>query len=128
MGPIQLRVKDASLYQGWDNSRRGETDGFKGDKPGLKQVQEAWVCRPPNMLMFQINRVQYDPVEQKVYKEYSRFDFDKTIYIDLFLNKNRERAEKNRLDLQQMGADLKVLKMQRSQFIDPMDRSIVDTL
>ena len=34
MGPIQLRVKDGSLYQAWDNSRRGETDGFKGDKPG----------------------------------------------------------------------------------------------
>ena len=80
------------------------------------------------MLMFQINRVQYDQVEQKIFKDYSKFDFDKTIFIDLFLNKNRERAEKNRLELQQMKADLKVLKTQRSQYIDPMDRSIVDTL
>lgn len=114
MGPIQLRVKEGSLYEGWDHSRRGETDGFKGDKPGQKQVQEAWVCRPPNMLMFQINRVGYCPKEQKLFKDNSRFDFDKTIYIDLFLNKNREMAEKNRLDLAQMKADLKALKTQRS--------------
>lgn len=78
--------------------------------------------------MFQINRVQYDAKEQKIYKDNSRFDFDKTIYIDLFLNKNREIAEKNRLELQQMKTDLRVLKTQRSQYIDPQDRSIVDIL
>ena len=80
------------------------------------------------MLMFQINRVQYDAKEQKIYKDNSRFDFDKTIYIDLFLNKNRDIAEKNRLELHHMKIDLKDLKTKRSQYIDPKDRSIVELL
>lgn len=47
---------------------------------------ETWICRPPNVMMFQINRVNYDYKNQKLVKDNSRFEFDKTIYMDLFLN------------------------------------------
>lgn len=60
MGPIQLRIEEGTLYSSWEASRRSEVDGFKGDQEGQRKVLETWVCRPPNVLMFQLNRVGYD--------------------------------------------------------------------
>jgi hypothetical protein len=97
MGPIQLRIEDGcrKLYQSWEASRISEIDGFKGDIEGQRKVLETWICRPPNVLMFQLNRVNYDFKNQKLVKDNSRFEFDKTIYLDLFLNKNKEKAYKH---------------------------------
>ena len=61
-------------------------------------------------MMFQINRVTYDYKNQKLVKDNSRFEFDKEIYMDLFLNKNKEAAYKHYERLDQMRADLKILK------------------
>lgn len=37
-------------------------------------------------MMFQINRVNYDIKNQKLVKDNSKFEFEKTIYLDLFLS------------------------------------------
>ena len=50
-------------------------------------------------MMFQLNRVQYDYREQKLVKDLQKFDFDKEIYLDLFLNNNREESDKYKLKL-----------------------------
>jgi hypothetical protein len=88
MGPVQLRIEEGNLYHAWEKSRRSEIDGWKGPKPGMKKVIETWICRPPNIMMFQLNRVNYDYRKQKLVKDNSRFDFDKKIYLDEFLNLN----------------------------------------
>ena len=46
--------------------------------------------------MFQINRVNYDFAQKKLVKDNSRFEFDQTIYLDLFLKANEEKALKHR--------------------------------
>lgn len=61
-------------------------------------------------MMFQLQRVTYDKEKQKLVKENSRFEFDQTIYLDLFLNINKEKAEKHQEYLQQTKMDLKVMK------------------
>ena len=86
MGPIQLRIDEGKLYQAWESNRKSEIDGFKGEKEGQRKVLETWICRPPNILMFQLNRVTYDYKNQKLIKDNSKFEFDETIYLDLFLN------------------------------------------
>lgn len=60
MGPIQLRIDEGKLYQAWESYRKSEIDGFKGEKEGQRKVLETWICRPPNIMMFQLNRVTYD--------------------------------------------------------------------
>ena len=30
LGPIQLRIDEANLYQAWERSRRSEIEGYKG--------------------------------------------------------------------------------------------------
>ena len=68
------------------------------------------------MLMFQLNRVNYDFKNQKLVKDNSRFEFDKQIYLDLFLNQNKEQAAKHYEKLDQMRADLRLLKDTYSQY------------
>jgi len=60
MGPVQLRIEEANLYQAWEKCRRSDIEGWKGEKEGQRKSLETWVCRPPNVMMFQLNRVQYD--------------------------------------------------------------------
>ena len=67
-------------------------------------------------MMFQLNRVNYDFKNQKLVKDNSRFEFDKTIYLDLFLNKNKDKAYKHYERLEKMKQDLKVLKETQSQY------------
>ena len=43
-------------------------------------------------------------------KDNSRFEFEKTIYLDLFLSKNMEKAKKHFKNLDQMKKDLKILR------------------
>lgn len=66
----------------------------------MKKVIETWICRPPNIMMFQLNRVNYDYRKQKLVKDNSRFDFDKKIYLDEFLNLNQDRSKKHRMELE----------------------------
>lgn len=75
LGPIQLSIQDGNLYQAWESSRYSEPE-FQGDKPGQKKVVQSWICRPPNVLMFQLCRTGYDLKQQKLVKDNSKFDFD----------------------------------------------------
>jgi len=104
MGPVQLRVEEGNLYQAWESCRRSEIEGFVGDKPGQRKLLETWVCRPPNVLMFQLNRVQYNFEQRKLVKDNSRFDFEKEIYLDLFLNINKEKSDAHRAYVQKTKA------------------------
>ena len=77
------------------------------------KIVETWIRTPPTVMMFQLNRVTYDYQNQKLIKNNSRFQFDPVIYIDLFLEKNMEKAYHNSKKIEKMKQDLKVLKETR---------------
>jgi len=60
--------------------------------------------------MFQLNRVQYDMKKQKLVKDNSKFEFETEIYLDLFLNANKERSDTHLAELEKMKQELKHLK------------------
>ena len=60
--------------------------------------------------MFQLNRVSYDFQKGRLVKDNSRFEFDTEIYLDLFLNVNKEESDKYRAELEQKKSELKKLK------------------
>jgi hypothetical protein len=99
MGPVQVRIEEGNLYSAWEKSRRSEIDDWEDQKKGQRKTLETWVCQPPNMLMFQINRVGYNNEKQKSVKDNYRFDFDQEIYLDLFLKINRETSDEFHNDL-----------------------------
>ena len=63
----------------------------------------------------------YDKIKQKLVKENSRFEFDQTIYLDLFLNINKEKAEKHQAYLDQIKTDLKIMKDTYSKYSESGD-------
>lgn len=73
-------------------------------------LTESWVCRPPNVLLFNLNRVDYDRAAQQLVKNHRRFEFDKTIYLDMFLNSNKAKSTEHKQHLNKMKQDLKLLK------------------
>ena len=60
MGPVQLDLQNENLYNAWEHGRNSEIEGYKGLKEGQQMKTETWICRPPNILMFNLNRVDYD--------------------------------------------------------------------
>jgi len=46
----------------------------------------------------------------KLVKDNGRFDFDREIYLDLFLNNNKERSDSHRAELMKKKEELKTYK------------------
>lgn len=58
-----------------------------------KCVKESWISELPKVLLFTLNRVQYDRNKRKLVKNNKYFDFEKVVYADKFLLENREKDE-----------------------------------
>ena len=117
MGPIQLKLEEGNnLYQCWDASRNFEIKDFNGNHEGLRKYVETWIQTPPKIVMFQLNRVSYDYNNSKLIKNNSRFQFDKIIYIDLYLEKNMKKAYDYNKKLEKMKDDLKMLNDTKQQY------------
>jgi hypothetical protein len=52
-------------------------------------LKETWIKELPKVLLFTINRVNYDVKQRKLVKNNKRFDFEKIVYPDKFLYQNR---------------------------------------
>lgn len=110
MGPVQLLIEEGNLYQAWETSRISYLDDYVGESKGQRKAIETWICRPPNVMMFQLNRVRFDLNFQREVKDNSKFTFDKEIYLDLFLNKNMERSIEHRKEIESSKQELKKLQ------------------
>lgn len=110
MGPIQLSIDNENLYSAWEHNFNSEIKDYEGVSEGQRMQTESWMCRPSNVLMFNLNRVDFDRKQLRLVKNNKRFEFDQTIYLDMFLNQNKDMANKHKLDLDKMKLDLKQLK------------------
>jgi len=52
MGPVQLNLKNETLYNAWEQSRISEIEDYKGANANQTKKVETWICRPPNILLF----------------------------------------------------------------------------
>jgi hypothetical protein len=57
-----------------------------------KCLSETWIGHPPNTLFFTLNRVEYDKKSNSLVKNNSFFHFEKEVYADMFLYKNKEKT------------------------------------
>ena len=74
MGPIPLNPDHRTLMEAWEQVVRSELADSK--------LCETWVKDPPNVLMFNLNRVKFDTASLRVMKNDCKFTFDKKIHID----------------------------------------------
>ena len=80
-------------------------------------INESWVKDPPNILIFTLNRVKYDKNALKLVKDFSKFEFDKTIHVDQLLEGNigridgvRERTRRLKQEIKELRAQLEAFK------------------
>lgn len=99
-----------SLYDAWSSLSVEEIEDFNckevaesffqetptGENPPAgktKCVKENWISELPKVLLFTINRVNYNIKSRKLIKNNKRFDFEKLLYADKFLMENRSKDE-----------------------------------
>eukprot|EP00347_Sterkiella_histriomuscorum_P010153 403377401 len=109
LGSIFLNIDHQNLYEAWNEAFLDQVSGFVKDQESQRCISESWMTQPPNVLFFSLNRVQYDKVAKQPIKNNSLFKFDKVIYADMFLFKNRERTEMMRNQIQQTKDKIKQL-------------------
>ncbi len=69
MGPIMLDVDNHRLQEAWDEATQEIIEDYHNEnKEDLIQLEnnefeykkETWITKPPNSLLFTLNRVRYD--------------------------------------------------------------------
>ena len=109
LGTIQLLDSDGDFYKAWTQSFR-EVHEINGGK----LTKDIKICRPPNILAFQIQRVKYQLNDQK--KVNSVFKFDQEIYLDLFLNLKKQETDEHWKRYEQKQAELAELERQLAMY------------
>lgn len=56
MGLLNLDLNEDNIYRAWDEGRTFEQEGYKGVY-GQRKFFTTWVCRPPNILIFNLKRI-----------------------------------------------------------------------
>ena len=67
--------------------------GGEMEKDPPKCIKELWINTLPATLFFTFNRVGYDQKRHTLKKNFKKFSFEKTIYADRFLYKNKSKAK-----------------------------------
>lgn len=76
MGPIMLEIENLTLMDAWEEASFSEVDDYKTEKSETCVI-ENWVKDPPNVLIFNLNRVKYDTEQKRVIKDCRKFTFEK---------------------------------------------------
>lgn len=56
-------------------------------------IKETWIKELPKVMLFTLNRVQYDRKEQRLVKNLKKFEFEKEIFADKFMLENRSKKD-----------------------------------
>jgi len=72
MGPINLDIGFGNLRDAWDKTLYTEVEGFKNES-NAKCFNETLIKEPPNVLLFILNRVQYDIETKGLKKNLDKF-------------------------------------------------------
>ncbi|CAK67183.1 unnamed protein product (macronuclear) [Paramecium tetraurelia] len=112
---IILNVKNRSLYQAWEANNSFLIEGYRNGSEVIEVAEKTiWITQIPDSLLFQIQRVGYDP-ERGLIKMNDEFRFEKEIYADRFLLENRQKV----IETQQQ---LNELKIEQAKLLFQMDK------
>eukprot|EP00826_Nyctotherus_ovalis_P045664 TRINITY_DN5076_c0_g2_i6.p1 TRINITY_DN5076_c0_g2~~TRINITY_DN5076_c0_g2_i6.p1 ORF type:complete len:712 (-),score=199.56 TRINITY_DN5076_c0_g2_i6:278-2413(-) len=130
-GQVLINPRADNIYQGWDDNAFSEVDDFvTHDGMKTKAQQESWILKPPNALFLQIQRAAFDKSTCQLKKVTHPVQFDKVIYIDRFLERNKKRSLEIRKQVLVLKTELKKKKEQLKDFIEfgKQKRSLLETL
>lgn len=112
-GCVIVNVKDRNLYSAWDRAWRTSIPDYKiSEETGERCAvsKREFISRSPEMLIFQINRVEYTEKFEMI-KVNDRFDFEKELFVDQFLEKNSQQIIQNERKNQEIEEQLELLQL-----------------
>ena len=93
---IDLQLKDGEILKAWEKSWNTRIENYKINSQKSSSVYKKELCNDlPNLLLFQVNRIEFKEGYQMI-KNNTHFFFEKEIYIDQFLEKNKEEIIQNK--------------------------------
>lgn len=106
-----LNVKDRNVLSAWNKSWKTEIPDYKIDDNKEERcavTKREFISEFPEMLIFQVNRVEYTEKFEMV-KNNDSFDFETVLYIDQFLEKNSNLILANEAENQKIEDELEGL-------------------
>ncbi|KAM3127725.1 hypothetical protein pb186bvf_020157 [Paramecium bursaria] len=115
---IILNVIHKNLYSAWEahNSFLIENLNINTDIIPVAE-KTIWITQPPDSLLFQIQRVGYDPIKGLI-KLNEEFKFEKEIYADRFLLENKKLVLETSNQLSQLKQNKDKLNSQLNDFLN----------
>jgi uncharacterized UBP type Zn finger protein len=108
---VIVNVKDRNLISAWKKSWKTVIPDYKiDDTKNVKTTvtKREFISECPEMLIFQVNRVEYTERFEMV-KVNDSFDFEKELFIDQFLEKNSDQILANERENEQIENELEIL-------------------
>ena len=99
-GQFILHVENKDLYTAWERAMSVTIDDYvtsEGEK--MQADHDIWITRAPQILLFQISRVDFDKIAQMPVKSHKKFMFPKVLYPDRFLIENKALSTNLRVHL-----------------------------
>eukprot|EP01022_Parablepharisma_sp_SALTPOND_P023425 TRINITY_DN494_c0_g1_i1.p1 TRINITY_DN494_c0_g1~~TRINITY_DN494_c0_g1_i1.p1 ORF type:complete len:1152 (+),score=161.70 TRINITY_DN494_c0_g1_i1:3596-7051(+) len=116
-GQIMINATEKDIYEGWDTNYYNEIEDFQTpDGHVTKAEQEYWITKLPSVLLLQIQRVAFDKETKSIKKIINPVKFDKMIYVDRFMMKNRKESSIIRAEVREHKKKIKALEAALAQY------------
>eukprot|EP00743_Colponemidia_sp_Colp-15_P007033 GILK01007589.1.p1 GENE.GILK01007589.1~~GILK01007589.1.p1 ORF type:complete len:990 (-),score=185.29 GILK01007589.1:398-3367(-) len=118
-GQINLNLGHGDVYSSWDSFNHTTLDGYITPGGNVTTARsDCWLKSIPPVLLLQLQRVSYDAEKQSLVKLHDRFTFEKTLFIDRFLESNKAEASLLRERLEALRVEHKELEDAFNRFKD----------
>jgi len=99
---IILDVAHSDLYSSLDEYTRTKIDSYETPRQHkTAAIKNVWFERFPKFLTFQLQRVQYNRERKEAFKLHTKFRFDRLIYMDRYLECNKDKTKEKRIKQQE---------------------------
>ncbi|KAJ5066602.1 ubiquitin carboxyl-terminal hydrolase 14 [Anaeramoeba ignava] len=118
---IILSVESGDLYSSLNQyTSKTEIEFTNRNKPTINTTKQIKFARLPPMMIFQLQRAQFDPKSKSMFKNSSPFVFEEIIYMDRFMEENSDAQ----IDAQESEQKIKKLEQEITHMRDFNDLNL----
>ena len=116
-GQFILHVENKDLYAAWDRAMAAKIDDYVTQSGSRVEADhDTWITKAPQVLLFQISRVDFDKKTQTPIKNHKQFTFPKVLYPDRFLLENKQLSTELRVKMIKLRKKIERLEQVLEQF------------
>uniref|UniRef100_A0A8C9VPV2 Ubiquitin carboxyl-terminal hydrolase n=1 Tax=Scleropages formosus TaxID=113540 RepID=A0A8C9VPV2_SCLFO len=94
----------------------GDIESLHSEKPGVSG-QEHWFAELPPVLTFELSRFQFNQVLGRPEKIHNKLEFPAVLYLDRYLNRNRDITRVKRREMRRLKEHLLLLQQRLERYM-----------